>query len=350
MEWHENVKKLSSLDVEDTDKPILLDCRNSYETEVGKFVGAEPLETETFRESWDVLKDRLADTPKDAPIMTYCTGGIRCVKVGAYLTQELGFTNVSRLAGGIVAYDRTISENKGEKPLFEGTNYVFDGRVGRVITDDKMGTCITCGAKTNLLTNCANTACHKRMVQCEKCRPKYLGTCSDSCKQRVINSAKGSFQTSLESVNWQQQSQKFENVDDYSSAYSSTPPPLFREIEENTKFFSPEGAHMISGSSQGRLLTSLASMTRSGRVLEIGSYTGYATCCFLEGVTNAAEAINCPDVGNKQQGPYVLSLERDQRAIDIAAAHIEIMAKFGIQREGAAESSSLRKVDCECLL
>ena len=38
--------------------------------------------------------------------------GIRCVKVGAYLTQELGFTNVSRLAGGIVAYDRTLSSDK----------------------------------------------------------------------------------------------------------------------------------------------------------------------------------------------------------------------------------------------
>ena len=78
----------------------MLDCRNKYETGVGRFVGAEPLNTENFRESFDVLSERLKDVDKSKPIMTYCTGGIRCVKVGAYLTQELNFTNVNRLAGG----------------------------------------------------------------------------------------------------------------------------------------------------------------------------------------------------------------------------------------------------------
>jgi predicted sulfurtransferase len=91
LEWHETLKDarekkkkmmrgpttMSKDDVEGN-LPIILDCRNTYETGVGIFEGAEPLETENFRESWDVLKKRLADTPKDAPIMTYCTGGIRC--------------------------------------------------------------------------------------------------------------------------------------------------------------------------------------------------------------------------------------------------------------------------------
>ena len=52
--------------------------------------------------------------------MTYCTGGIRCVKVGAYLEQEMGFKNVSRLAGGIIAYDRTLQverEKKGKEEV-----------------------------------------------------------------------------------------------------------------------------------------------------------------------------------------------------------------------------------------
>lgn len=71
LEWHEKLKEAKTGEVE----PIILDCRNDYETDVGIFEGAEPLGTENFRESWDVLKDRLADAPKDAPIMTYCTGG-----------------------------------------------------------------------------------------------------------------------------------------------------------------------------------------------------------------------------------------------------------------------------------
>ena len=70
LEWHENIQRLTNPSPEDNDLPILLDCRNNYETAVGKFVGAESLNTENFRESWDVLKERLAETPKDAPIMT----------------------------------------------------------------------------------------------------------------------------------------------------------------------------------------------------------------------------------------------------------------------------------------
>ncbi len=67
---------------------------------------AQALNTSFFRESWDVLKEQLKDVPKDKPILTYCTGGIRCIKVGAFLKQELGFENVRRLEGGIVSYAR----------------------------------------------------------------------------------------------------------------------------------------------------------------------------------------------------------------------------------------------------
>ena len=40
LEWHENVKRLKESSSDDEHMPILLDCRNSYETEVGRFVGA----------------------------------------------------------------------------------------------------------------------------------------------------------------------------------------------------------------------------------------------------------------------------------------------------------------------
>lgn len=339
LEWHEKVKSLAESSLDDPSRPILLDCRNTYETEVGRFVEAEPLQTENFRDSWDVLKDRLKDTPKDAPIMTYCTGGIRCVKVGAYLTQELGFKNVSRLAGGIISYDRTVNEKLNEKPLFEGVNYVFDGRVGRKITDDKIGTCITCGAKTSMLSNCQNSACHKRMVQCEKCSPVYLGTCSDACKQRVVNSSVASKREFSSS------SKVFDNVDDYSVAHSSTPPAFYEQIELNTKKFLNAGAHMVSGPAQGRLLTSIASMTRSGRILEIGTFTGYATCCFLEGAAYAADAVGFEGIGNSECGPFVMSLERDQRAIDVAAIHLNVMSTKGIGKEAAAKAEKHRALN-----
>ena len=66
-DWHQEL---------DNPDAIVLDCRNSYESEIGLFQNAIPLNTTFFRESWDALKEVLKDKPKDSPIMTYCTGHI----------------------------------------------------------------------------------------------------------------------------------------------------------------------------------------------------------------------------------------------------------------------------------
>jgi predicted sulfurtransferase len=344
LEWHQKLKKTrEARESGDEDKikgaPLIFDCRNDYETSVGVFEGAETLDTQNFRDSWGVLKNKLKDKPKDTPIMTYCTGGIRCVKVGAYLTQEMGFTNVSRLAGGIIAYDRTLNDKAPEEePMFKGTNYVFDGRVGRQITDDALGDCMTCGGKTNLLSNCMNSNCHKRMIQCDNCRDSYSGTCSEVCKNRVINS-----QSSFYERKATKNEVKYENLDDYALGYSTPPSDLYEEIKKNTAEFMGSGYHMISDTAQGRLLCNLASISREGRILEIGGFTGYATCCFLEGAANAADAIdNTDSPGNRERGAFVMSLERDGRAIDIAASHLDVMTSVGLGQDGAEKAAGIR--------
>ena len=344
LEWHQKLKKTrEARESGDEDKikgaPLIFDCRNDYETSVGVFEGAETLDTQNFRDSWGVLKNKLKDKPKDTPIMTYCTGGIRCVKVGAYLTQEMGFTNVSRLAGGIIAYDRTLNDKApDEEPMFKGTNYVFDGRVGRQITDDALGDCMTCGGKTNLLSNCMNSNCHKRMIQCDNCRDSYSGTCSEVCKNRVINS-----QSSFYERKATKNEVKYENLDDYALGYSTPPSDLYEEIKKNTAEFMGSGYHMISDTAQGRLLCNLASISREGRILEIGGFTGYATCCFLEGAANAADAIdNTDSPGNRERGAFVMSLERDGRAIDIAASHLDVMTSVGLGQDGAEKAAGIR--------
>jgi len=278
--------------------------------------------------------------------------------VGAYLTQELGFTNVSRLAGGIIAYDRSLKTAKEEnadigEPLFKGTNYVFDGRVGRQITNDALGTCITCGSETNLLSNCRNSSCHKRMVQCAECSTNLLGTCSEACRQRVLNGGmiqrkSVSLTTEITGTEDQFEEEKKEEVervchtlDQYSSLHSSGVPPFYGAIEHNTKRYLPTGSHMVSGVTQGRLLCSLASMTREGRVLEIGTFTGYAAASFLKGCSNAGEAMGYSGRGGRAGGPYVLSLERDQRAYDVAVAHMRVMSESGVGQEAASKALSL---------
>jgi predicted sulfurtransferase len=363
LEWHRRLKEARDAARNDDDDggastpppplPIVLDCRNGYETQVGRFELAEPLGTENFRESWDVLRERLRDVPKDAPIMTYCTGGIRCVKVNAYLTQEMEFTNVSRLAGGVVAYDRILGEQlPDEEPMFKGVNFVFDGRMGRKITDDKLGTCHTCGEATNFITNCRNDNCHKRIVQCERCGDSFLGTCSEACKTRVVNAGmapmrnhrigpsgeRGSSASAEDGgrVEGTGDGANYSSLDDYSSAHSTVQPPLLREIESNTRRLLPTGAHMVSGSMQGSLLTTLASVSREGRILEIGTFTGYATACFLLGAAQAGASLGASTVGTRYGGgPFVLSLERDRSALGLASAHLRAMTEYGIGEEGA---------------
>lgn len=84
-EWHEVLLQDNNCSSNNNDSilasKIVIDCRNKYESDMGMFHGAIPLNTETFSDSWEVLDELLKDTPKDAPILTYCTGGIRCVKV-----------------------------------------------------------------------------------------------------------------------------------------------------------------------------------------------------------------------------------------------------------------------------
>ena len=109
-EWHSKVEQLN--EKEESTKPILIDIRNFYESEVGLFKGAKALDTVTFRDTWDALKETLKGVSKEKEILTYCTGGIRCEKANAYIIQELGYKNVSALRGGIVNYAQYVKEKQ----------------------------------------------------------------------------------------------------------------------------------------------------------------------------------------------------------------------------------------------
>ena len=52
-EWHRAVQPDAA-----GRRPLLLDCRNLYESEAGRFEGAEPVGTDTFSETWDSLRSR----------------------------------------------------------------------------------------------------------------------------------------------------------------------------------------------------------------------------------------------------------------------------------------------------
>ena len=162
----------------------VVDMRNHYESEIGRFKGALCPEVETFKEELPIVKDILSGK-ENAPILLYCTGGIRCEKASAYLKNH-GFNDVSQLHGGIIDYVRQINKDNSIDNKFIGKNFVFDERRGERISDDIISYCHQCGASCDLHTNCKNVNCNLLFLQCEKCKDKHENCCSIDCIE-VVN-------------------------------------------------------------------------------------------------------------------------------------------------------------------
>jgi len=161
---------------------IVIDMRNHYEYEVGHFVNAIEIPSDTFREQLPMAADMMKDK-KDKNIIMYCTGGIRCEKASAYMLHN-GFKNVFHLEGGIINYANQIKEG-GLESQFKGKNFVFDDRLGEKITEDIISKCHQCGAPCDTHTNCKNDGCHLLFIQCSICAETYAGCCTQACTDIV---------------------------------------------------------------------------------------------------------------------------------------------------------------------
>jgi len=103
---------------------IMIDTRNDYEVELGRFRGATNPATDDFT-SFAAFVDQQLKGKEDRKIAMYCTGGIRCERSTAYLKQK-GFKQVYHLKGGILRYLEMMPKDKS---LWEGDCFVFDYRV-----------------------------------------------------------------------------------------------------------------------------------------------------------------------------------------------------------------------------
>ena len=70
---------------------------------------------------------------------------------------------------------------------------------------------------------------------------------------------------------------------DYAEAMSGPIPDYLYEVERQT-YLKTAAPQMISGRLQGRLLALLSKLQQPARILEIGTFTGYATLCLAEGL------------------------------------------------------------------
>jgi len=107
----------------DEGRPVtLLDTRNNFEVATGTFDRAVAIGVEDFRD-FPKAVPQLPEHMKHHPVVTFCTGGIRCEKA-APLLERAGFSDVYQLDGGILKY---FQECGGAH--FHGDCFVFDKRV-----------------------------------------------------------------------------------------------------------------------------------------------------------------------------------------------------------------------------
>ncbi len=100
---------------------VLLDTRNTFEVRAGTFKNARELQIAHFRD-FPRAAQALPIELKQRPVITFCTGGIRCEKAAPVLIG-LGFREVYQLDGGILKYFERCGDAH-----FEGACVVFDER------------------------------------------------------------------------------------------------------------------------------------------------------------------------------------------------------------------------------
>ncbi|MGA0609131.1 sulfurtransferase [Caldimonas sp. KR1-144] len=101
---------------------VMLDTRNGFEVDAGRFRGALDWRLSRFGEFPAALEAHAASL-RGKTVVSYCTGGIRCEKA-ALLMREQGLEHVLQLDGGILRYFEQVGGRH-----FDGECFVFDQRV-----------------------------------------------------------------------------------------------------------------------------------------------------------------------------------------------------------------------------
>lgn len=154
--WHEYIAK--------NPDAIILDARNDYESDIGAFKGKNVIKPKikTFKD----IKPHLDKLPKDQPVLTYCTGDVRCEYLSAYMKHK-GFPEVYHLDGGVAKYGQQF----GDDGHWEGKLYVFDKRMKLAFSENSkdIGQCVHCGNNTSNHENCADVSCNRLVLVCKIC-------------------------------------------------------------------------------------------------------------------------------------------------------------------------------------
>ena len=180
---------------------VLLDVRNHFESEIGRFDGAMRAPTRTF-EGFPRFADEIiarfalargrrtasvggevpaaavaarGPLPRAPKVAMYCTGGIRCERASAYLRSK-GVNTIYQLKGGIHEYCRELGAGLpvASESLFRGRNFVFDRRLATPPvgggTQPLIGRCRSCAAPADAFdVSVVCAACAALVLLCPAC-------------------------------------------------------------------------------------------------------------------------------------------------------------------------------------
>jgi len=163
---HLRPEQVHELVAERGDDVVFFDGRNQYEAQIGKFKNAVVPAVDSSNEFVREIESGKYDHLKEKPVVTYCTGGIRC-EILSVVMKNRGFKEVYQIDGGIAKY----GEKYGDDGLWEGSLYTFDARMAvDFSTKTKViGECEICNAPSRIFQNCRTDTCHQLILLCDPC-------------------------------------------------------------------------------------------------------------------------------------------------------------------------------------
>lgn len=106
-----------------------------------------------------------------------------------------------------------------------------------------------------------------------------------------------------------------EAEENYIVAHSSAEPASLKTLYRNT-YINRLYPHMCCEPLQGRLLVMLTQMIAPHRILELGTFSGYSTLCFAEGMPDGAE-VHTVEIDDEAETSLRATFEASPRAEQI---------------------------------
>ncbi|XP_064147769.1 thiosulfate sulfurtransferase/rhodanese-like domain-containing protein 2 isoform X2 [Loxodonta africana] len=190
-EFHKEVENFLTLANQEQSDTILLDCRNFYESKIGRFQGCLAPDIRKFS-YFPSYVDKNLELFREKRVLMYCTGGIRCERGSAYLKAKGVCKEVFQLKGGIHKYLEEFPDG-----FYKGKLFVFDERFALSYNSDVVSECSYCGVQWDQYKLCSTPKCRQLVLSCPACRGQGFTACCVTCQDKGSRQASSPAQNSF---------------------------------------------------------------------------------------------------------------------------------------------------------